>query len=161
MLTRRLIATAMLSALALSPRAARANFTGSPQDDLKRAAALFEEDKFDEATYWYYRGHYRMTALIAARPDTPGDKGVNFMWEISRELDILRKIAYGDINKLTRIIDRVLSEAKNQDDAHTPKAQFPGAHAKAFAELKEIRDRIWKDRRRIRAERARDGLVNR
>ena len=160
MLSRRLFASSLLVAAAISPRAAFANFTGTPQDDLRRAKALFEEDKFDEATYWYYRGHYRMTALVAAQPDTPGGQGVDFVWEISRELDILRKIAYGDINKLTRIIDRVLSEAKNQDDAHTPKAQLPIAHAKAFAELKEIRDQIWKDRRRIRAERARDGLVN-
>ncbi len=161
MLSRRLFASSLLVALTVAPRAAVADFNGAPLDDLKRAESFFRDDKYDLATYWYYRGHYRMTAHLAARPATPAKEGADALWEFDRETgDLLRKIAYGNIQKLLRVIDRVLAEATRQDDAFTPKAQHPAAHAKALAELKETRDRIWKDRARIRADRERSGLVN-
>jgi hypothetical protein len=152
----------LIALAACAAPAAFAQGAAHPAEDYRRAEAFLRDDKYDEATYWYYRGRYRMTAHLAARPATPAKEGADVLWAFDRETgDLLRKIAYGNIRKLVGAIDRVLREARSQDDAFTPKAQYPAAHEKAFAELKEIRDRIWKDRARIRADRARDGLVNR
>ncbi|WP_342360516.1 hypothetical protein [Terrarubrum flagellatum] len=163
MKNRRLFLLAGATSLAALAMPVRAEFAGSPQDDLRRAAKLFrDDDDYEGATYWAYRGRYRMRALIAARPDTPSKDGEQFLWEFGHETgDMLSKIMLGDIRKLARILDRVMADAKSQDDAFTPKAQFAAAHAKALAEIKEIRDGYWKSRWIIRAERERDGMVNR
>src|SRR5436190_2210498 len=90
---RRLFILACAASLVAGALPARAEFAGSPQDDLRRAAKLFEDDKYDEATYWSYRGRYRMRALIAARPNTPSKEGEQFLWEFDREHgELLSKI---------------------------------------------------------------------
>lgn len=161
MLTRRLLALSQLASFAATARDALADFKGSPLDDFRRAEEFFRDDRFDPAIYWYYRATYRMTAHLAARPETPAKDGADVVWKFDRESgDLLRKIAHGDLRKLVRVMDRVLAESRTQDDAYTPRAQFPQAHAKAYAELREMRDATWKNRWRIRNERERDGLVN-
>lgn len=135
---------------------------GHPLLDYQRAIALFGNGKRDEATYWFYRGQMRFRIHLAARPGMPQDGDPALFASLSDMVERpVNEWAFGDVAGVAAILGRVLAWHAANDDAFTPKAQFPVAHAQVRAGLESFRASILADRGSIRAERTRNGLPNR
>lgn len=150
----------LAAAFAAKPAAAQAAI--HPAEDYRRAAELFQSGRQDEAVYRLYRGQYRYRAHLAARPDLRRDGDPALFASLSETVGApINRYAFGDIPGLLNILDRVIAEARSQDDPFTPKAQFAEAHRRTLAGLVAMRDEIDRTREQIRAQRLRNGLPNR
>ena len=135
---------------------------GHPLLDYQRAIVLFGEGKRDEATYWFYRGQLRFRIHLAARPDLPEDGDPALFASLNEVAGRpVNEWAFGDVAGMAAILGRVLAWHAANDDPFTPKAQFPAAHMQVQAGLESFRAKVLADRDSIRAERTRNGLLNR
>ncbi|MBN9062583.1 MAG: hypothetical protein BGP06_18155 [Rhizobiales bacterium 65-9] len=160
MLTRRRVGPTLAAALAATPAIAQTAI--HPAEDYRRAANLFRSGRRDEAVYWLYRGQYRYRVHLAARPGLARDGDPALFASLSESVGRpINEYAFGDLPALLAILDRVIAEARAEDDGFTPKAQFPGAHRGTLAGLAALRDQIDWSRDAIRAQRLRNGLSNR
>lgn len=143
---------------ACGPAAAQA---GHPADDYRLASQLFSAGRRDEATYWFYRGQYRFRVHLLARPGGPASGDNALFASLSETVGRpINEWAFGDVPKAVAILDRVIATVSSEDDAFTPKAQFPAAHAQILAGLRTFRNQMVARRGEIRRERQRNGLPN-
>ncbi len=161
MFSRRLFISAIAAAIA-APTWALAQSAGHPAEDYKRAAGLFGSGRKDEAVYWFYRGQYRYRTHLAARPNLRRDGDPALFASLNETVGRpINEYAFGDIPRLLQTLDRVIAEARSEDDPFTPKAEFAAAHQRTLAGITGMRNEIDQTRETIRAQRTRNGLPNR
>ncbi|MEO1746017.1 MAG: hypothetical protein AAFR13_05750 [Pseudomonadota bacterium] len=134
----------------------------NPFDQIQRAAELFGAGKRDEATYLYYVAQLRVRIYLEARPDLdpsgePALAGALFD-VVGRPIN---EWAFGDVDAVIAVMDRVLAWHAANDDQVTPKASNAQAHLTIVEGLRSFRDQIAADPEGIRAQRRANGLPNR
>lgn len=123
------------------------------------AKKLFEENRKDDAAFWFYVGQIRYRAYIAANPklDRSGDPAL-----FSSLFNVLgpsiNGYAFGDIPKLLGTIDAALAWDASKEDRFAPKSP---SRDQVRAGLVKLQKEIAARRDEIRATRKQKGLENR
>jgi hypothetical protein len=133
-----------------------------PAGYYRRAAALFAQDKKDEAVFVFYLGQLRYRVRLLARPDLDPSGEPALFASLSQVIGKpLNEYAFGDIPRLLSTIDAVLDYDRNNPDSFTQPSSFPEAWQQAREGLARLRAQVKRDSGSIRAFRQRNGLPNR
>ncbi len=133
-----------------------------PAEYYRRAAALFKDGRQDDAVFVFYLGQLRYRTHLKARPALKRDGDPALFASLSEVVGRpLNEYAFGDIPALARTIEAVLAYDAANPDGFTPPMQFHEAHAAVREGLSGLRRQILAEQDQIRAQRARNGLVNR
>lgn len=150
------------AAQGVNPAAVKGIEGQHPAEYFRRAAALLQAGKQDDAVFAFYFGQLRYRRHLIARPDLPKDRDAalfaSLMETVGRPIN---QYGFGDIPKLVKSIDAVLAYDLKAPDTVTPKAQFPQAHDSVREGLQKMKAEIAARRAYIRAERTKNGLPNR
>ena len=129
----------------------------------KRAAALFQSGKKDDATFVFYLGQLRYRAHLSARsrelrPDGDPALFASLSETIGRPIN---EHAFGDLPALGRVVDGVLAFDRANPDRFTPPSQYPRAWSGVRNGLAQMKAQLLSQADKIRAQRRRNGLENR
>ena len=126
------------------------------------ASKLFEGGKKDEAVFWFYAGQLRYRFYLQANPglNPSGDPALfaSFSETLGRPLN---EYAFGDIPRLAKTIDEVLSWDAAHVNGFTSKTAHPQAYAEIRDGLVKLRDYMLKNQAEIKRQRISNGLENR
>ena len=133
-----------------------------PVSYYKLASDLFKAGRKDDAVFIFYLGQLRFRTHLAARPNLPPDRDPVLFAALSERLGPpINEYAFGDINALVKIVDRVLAYDKQNPDSFTSPTEFPAAHAQTRRGLVKFRKQILADAPALRKKRLENGLENR
>jgi hypothetical protein len=126
------------------------------------AQKLFQDGRKDDAVFWFYAGQLRYRFHLAANPglDPSGDPALfaSLSEVIGRPIN---EYAFGDVDALVAIFDRVLEWDEKTPNGFTSKTQ----HAKPWqdnrAGLGMLRNHVVENAASIRSQRSANGLENR
>ncbi len=142
-----------------APAAVSALAGQHPAEYYKRATALFQEGKKEDAIFVFYLGQLRYRAHLLARPNLPRDGDPALFASLSEVVGRpLNEYAFGDIPALARTIEAVLAHDSANPDRFTPPAQFPQACASTRNGLAGLRTQILAEAESIRARRRQKGM---
>lgn len=130
-----------------------------PADYYKLAAKLFAVGKKDDAVFWFYAGQLRFRAYLVTHPDLAPDGAPALFSSLSESIGRpINEYAFGDTATLTDTLDRVLVWDAAHADPFNPK----GPKRESVVEgLRQMKAQIVATADDIRAQRLRNGLVNR
>jgi hypothetical protein len=155
-------ASAELRQPAPVPRAVEQLNGKHPAEYYKHAAALFRQDKQDEAVFVFYLGQLRYRARLLAHPELDPSGEPALFASLSEVVGKpLNEYAFGDIPRLLSTIDAVLDHDLMNPDSFTPPSSFPEAWRLAREGLSKMRAQVEADADTIRTRRQRNGLPNR
>lgn len=133
-----------------------------PAEYYRRAAALFQDGRKDDAVFIFYLGQLRYRAHLSARRNLKPDGDPALFASLSEVVGRqLNEYAFGDIPALARTIDAVLAYDLANPDAFTSPAEFPQAYAGVRDGLSGMKSQILAEADSIRAKRRQNGLENR
>jgi hypothetical protein len=133
-----------------------------PAEYYRRAAALFQDGRRDDAVFIFYLGQLRYRAHLSARRNLKPDGDPALFASLSEVVGRrLNEYAFGDIPALARTIDAVLAYDRANPDAFTSPSEFPQAYAGVRDGLSGMKSQILADAESIRAKRRQNGLENR
>lgn len=134
-----------------------------PAEYYRRAAALLQGDRKDDAVFVYYLGQLRYRVHLAARRTSLKPDGDPALFASLSEVvgRPINEYAFGDIPALARIIDAVLAYDLANPDTFTPPSQFPDMHRSVRDGLATLRTRTLDNAEAIRAKRRENGLPSR
>jgi hypothetical protein len=126
------------------------------------ASKLFEENKKDEAVFWFYTGQlrYRFHLMASRNLNPSGDPALfsSFSEVIGRPLN---EYAFGDISQLVKTIDEVLKWDETHENGFTSKTQHHEAHKGICDGLVQMRNYVLENQEEIKRQRMKNGLENR
>jgi hypothetical protein len=134
-----------------------------PLEDYSAAVARFNAGDQLTAGCLFYRGQYRYRVHLAARPDLPPDGDPALMGALNEQVGRpINEWLGGNKDDWLAAMDCAIGWAEANDDAMTPRAQFPQAHAEVLSGFVDFRDSVAAmDPAELRAQRDAAGLPNR
>lgn len=126
------------------------------------AMKLFDADRKDEATFWFYAGQLRYRFHLAAHPDLD-PSGDPALFESLSDLvgRAVNEYAFGDLEVLYATLEKVKSWDEENPNGFTSKTEYAAEWKTTRDGMVELMKYIRANGEQIRSQRKANGLENR
>ncbi|MCM2316767.1 MAG: hypothetical protein NDJ92_16595 [Thermoanaerobaculia bacterium] len=126
------------------------------------AMKLFDADRKDEATFWFYAGQLRYRFHLAAHPDLD-PSGDPALFESLSDLvgRAVNEYAFGDLEVLDATLEKVKAWDEENSNGFTSKIEYAAEWKTTRNGMEELIKYIRANGEQIRSQRKANGLENR